>query len=96
MSDWLIGLTPYSDPLTGPVGPLLFRHWSPESKHCPSLGWLAYLVLPVVRGPREQCEPLGRGLCAVSVLKNQSPSRHRSCCQQGPLWQLPWFLWIAL
>ena len=26
MSDWLIGLTPYSDPLTGPVGPLLFRH----------------------------------------------------------------------
>ena len=28
MSDWLIGLTPYSDPLTGPVGPLLFRQYA--------------------------------------------------------------------
>ena len=49
MSDWLIGLMPYLDPLTGPVGPLLFCHLSGFQ-----------ICWPTVAGKREKQENVGK------------------------------------
>ena len=70
MSDWLIGLTPHSDPLTGPVGPLLFRHLAGyeapgSSKSCPcQRGVVAVVKLNEAQHTKRHRHALARGACA--------------------------------